>query len=186
MFKVKRGSFQLELNEPIETAVDGKVTKATTLVLGEPVKDSEYEAVALAQMITRAGFSVSKLFAGLSPQEDPKAEGGEIVPFHLQELPDAEKLKADTIGMIKVLKASDVDLKEFINTGKKLFTTRYSGAKRRICSVSTESGDMPLTVYLFDGMSFADKMSLVVGYCVFFDISSIGEPMTISSKQPVL
>jgi len=184
-FEVKKGGFKFELSEPIEVANKGAVEQATRLKLEEPVKDSEYDAIELAQFVTRAGLSVSKIFAGMNQQEEElKAEGEEIIPFHLQDVPDVEKLLKETTGLIKVLKAGDVDIKQFISTGKRLLTTRYSGSKRRICTIDDSEGSA-FTPYLFDELSFQDKFCLVASYCVFFGISSIGEPKTISSKELV-
>jgi len=178
---IERGRFKVKLEEPIEYAKKGDMAKATHLIFFEPVKDSSYDCLTLTQMAKKAGMEYVKMLPAKTTDNSGKV-GEEQVPFHKQKAPDPEKLLDDSEGLTHIILSGDRPAKDWLEAGKKLLTTRYSSAgERRLCRVDDED-ETGLSTAMFDSLSMEDKLLIVSLYATFFDLSSVGQRKTISSK----
>jgi len=185
MNDVVNGVTIYELQDKLEYTERGETKQAESLLLVEPCNSSYNETLRLSQLIRQANAQGLRAFFGDNWQDkingDEDKSGEEVLPFHLQKQPEEKEISEQVQATTEFVMTSNINPSEFINVGKKLLTNRYSGTgNRRLCTVDDDS-KTALTGAMFDEMNITDKINLIVRYCVFFAISSIGNRRNISS-----
>lgn len=168
-----RDQTTFKLKKPVEYAKGGESAIAETIIMYEPVSSSAVDTLVLSQAIRSASISAIKNFFGDDLDADAGQQSGEeIVPFHMQDEPDVDKVNEEATGVCEMIMSGNGDLRKIYNIGKKLLTTRYESAgRRRLCMVDD---DQHMTTVIFDRMDLTDQIRAIAWYYTFFGLSSIG------------